>query len=207
MPGFRFKRSESSVAADHPRAETQLAASLSIKDGDALVIANAKLAKATSSTTKVDFIAGQDATSGATDIVRPMVYKAAIGVYEIGFTPLKDAVVCSAGSTTTATFPDTVLTLNQLQYGLMYLHATKETRVISASTLNNGTSVTATVIEPFSKAIASGDKVTIIPFGIGGDPKLLTENTIDTAVANKTGGPLNVTTVDMAGRKASVKFK
>lgn len=206
--GFRYVRQDGGVANDHTRADVQLAASQTVAVGDALTVSNGELTVATSSTTQIDAIAAEAAVSGTTDIVKPACYPArGEKCWEVGFTPLHDNVTASGGSTTTAVIAQAGYSGNEVRYGFMYLHGTRELRRISASSATSGGNITLTTEEPFSRAVVNGDKISTVPFGIEADPKLATKATLSSAVADATGGPVRVKKVDMLCKKAIVKMK
>lgn len=210
MAGFSYKRARNGSVKDHYRKDAQLAASQTVLKGDALILANGELRVATSSDTSgIDFIADQAMTSGTTDIKRPMCvpFKGSNLVAEVPVTPILNEVVATSGSTTTAAVPTSGLSGNDLQYGVIYCKALNEQRVISASTATSSGSSTITVVEPFSRAIAAGDIISVVPFGIGADPKLADKKSLSSAVADKTGGPVLVQKVDLKRKVVEVVSK
>lgn len=208
MAGFSYCRSLVGNSADQMIKGPQLAASISVAVGDALVMSNNELAKATSSTTQVDFICREAKTSGASDIVKPLLVDARLTKsFKIGITPLYNDVAAASGTTTTAVIATSGLSSNDLRYGFVYCKELNEQRVISASSATSGNQSTITVVEPFSRAIAAGDSIRVVPFGIGADPKLSDENELSVAVADKTGGPVRVLAVDLKAKQVEVVFK
>lgn len=210
MANFRYKRNLGGDCSDHPRKDMQLAASQTVAKGNALIRANGELRVATSSDTSgIDCIAAEAKSSSTTDIVKPMVIpaKATQNVFENDITPLLDAVTATGGSTTTAIVPTSGLSSNDLQYGTMFCKETGEQRRISASTATSGGLSTLTTEEPFSRAIAAGDTISAIPFGVGADPKLSDKTAISCAVADKTGGPVYVEKIDLKRKMIEVRSK
>lgn len=204
MAGFRYLRTYG-ASRDQLMENMQMAASVTGKDGDAMTLTNGKLAAATISSTQVDYVLAEDKTSGATDVVKPKVVRARGNTFQIGFTPLLDKVACLSGGTTTSIVHNTTgYSANDFQYGLLFSHSTNEVRVISASAATTGT---LTVVEPLSRALTTSDKISVIPFGLGASPKLATVRTVDSAIANKTGGPLVVLDVDFLKKQLDVEFK
>lgn len=210
MSGFSFKRTRGGDGDDYLRRDAQLAASQTVLKGDALILENGELRVATASDTSyIDCIAAQDMTSSTTDIKKPMTIAArgAGNVFEDTITPLLSSVTATGGSTTTAIVPTSGLSSNDLRYGFVYCKELNEQRVISASTATSGGVSTLTVVEPFSRAIAAGDTISAIPFGVGADPKLASKNSISSAVADKTGGPVIVEKVDLKRQVIEVRSK
>lgn len=123
MPGFRYSKSEVGNSCDQMVADNQLAASLTVADGDALVVSNGELAKATSSTTQVDFICQEAKTSGSTDIVKPLCVPARRNArFNIDITPLHNEVAAISGSTTTVVIAQSGYgSGNELQYGTVFI--------------------------------------------------------------------------------------
>lgn len=210
MSSFRYKRNLGGDCSDHPRKDMQLAASQTVLKGNALVRENGELRVATASdTSKIDCVAAEDMTSSTTDIKKPKVIAATgtVNVFENDIDPLLDEVVATGGSTTTAAVPTSGLSSNDLRYGLMYCKELNEQRVISASTATSSGSSTLTTVEPFSRAIAAGDTISAIPFGVGADPKLADKDSVSCAVADKTGGPVIVEKVDLKRQMVEVISK
>lgn len=211
MPtGFRVKKAVGGVSVDQMRAFVPMGNSLTITDGDALVMSAGKLALAGSGTTLIDFIACETYTSGATEYKEPLLLPFAGNdlVCEIKITPLFNNVACAAnGSTTTAVIAQAGYSGSELVGGTIYIAKTRQQRVITASSATSGGNVTVTWIEPINVATASGDLVSIVPFGVKGDPKLASQSTVDTSLANKTGGPFYVTKIDLRNQKIEVRTK
>lgn len=208
MPGFRYNKSLTGDNCDQMVNNILLAVSQSIADGDALKLASGKLTPAGSADTQVDFIAQETKVSGATDLLYPLVVAARKNArFKIGIIPLHNEVAAVSGTTTTVVIAQADYVGSELVGGIVYVKELNQQRVITASSATSGGNITITVNEPFTSAPAAGNKVSTVPFGIGGDPKLLTKNTVDTAIANKTGGPFNVFNVDMKGKAIEVVFK
>ncbi len=208
LNGSRFKRTEGGPCIDHPRRDVQLAASQTMAEGDCFVVSNGELTAASSSTTQVDVIGQEAAVSSTGDIVKPAVLPARAGIFEFSVTPLHDKVSAVSGTTTTAVIAQAGYgSGNELRYGTMLNETTGEQRRISASSATGGGNITLTTEEAFSRAVATGDKISTLPFGIEGDPKLATKSTISNAQADLSGGPVRVKKIDMKNRKIEVKFK
>lgn len=206
LTGFRYFSADGS-GRDQLTEDFQLGASQTAVDGDAMVFTLGKLVAAGSSTTQVDFIMAESATSTATSLVKPKVMLAKNGgLFKIGFTPLLDKLACLSGGTTTSIVHNTIgYSSNDFQGGLVYSHATGETRLISASAATTGT---LTVVEPLTRALVAGEKISVIPYGPGASPKLGSAGrTLSSAIADKTGGAVQVMAVDMHNRVATVRFK
>ena len=204
MGGFRYAKTFGS-SRDQLQENMQMAASITGLGGDAMSLVNGKLAAATSSTTQVDFVLAEDKTSGATDVIKPKVYRARDNQFRIGITPLIDKQLCLSGGTTTSIVHNTTgFSANDLRYGLVFSHSTNELRTISASAATTGT---ITVVEPLARALTTADKISVIPFGIGADPKLSSCRLLSTAIADKTGGPVEVVDVDFPHKTVLVRFK
>ncbi|MBS1586949.1 MAG: hypothetical protein JSS82_15545 [Bacteroidetes bacterium] len=185
-----------------------LAASQTVNDGDAVKLASGKVTPCTSSDTQADFIVQESKTSGATDIVMPLMIAARRNArFKIGITPLHNEAAAVSGTSTTVVIAQSGYAGSELVGGVVYIKEQNAHRVISASSATSGGNITITFIEPLAVAPSAGNKVSTVPFGINGDPKFLAKNTIDTALANKTGGAVNVMQIDLKNKQLEVVFK
>lgn len=189
------------------------AASTTFNAGDPLKFTNGKLAVAGTTDLPLyvcDIPVGQSLVTAATDEKVLPVINVQQQVFEMQFTPLIDAGAC--GSNSTATQAIAVLTAgssSDLVGGLVYSHSTDEVRVITANTYSGG-NVTLTVAGAFAKALTTGDKISVVPFGFGSTAVRLTGTTgavaLDATIAGASGGHANIYSVNMKKKIAEVFF-
>jgi hypothetical protein len=236
MAGFRPDRSLAGGAKDQMSVDVELGASQTINEGDCLVLDSAangnKLRVATSADAQVDFVAAETMATSSTGfqtanalvlpttpggttttvIPKPKCYKAHDNalLFKIPIIPLIGTV--QAGATTTvvtaanASFASA--SANDYRGGMIYVNSQGGAyeQSITASGAASGNNIAFTVLSPFPAAPSAGDLATVVPFGFGGSPKLLTKNTLDCTVANKSGGPVEVLKIALKSQYVLVRF-
>lgn len=205
MAGANFKKSAIG-GSDLVFKDLQLAASTTVVAGSMLKESGGELAIA-SGTNNVHYVAQEAGASSTDDIVKVAVIPAGnkLSVWEIGITPLLDDAVASSGSTTTAVATLSSGSSDDLVGGTVFVNG--EQRVISANTYGGG-NVTITVAEPFSRAVASGDLVRMVPYGVGFDIRLHASSgtAVLNTIAGASGGQVHVRKVDLKRKKIEVVF-
>lgn len=176
------------------REDRQLGASLTVLAGDLLQESNGKLIFATAAGTP-RFLALEDKTSGATDIVFIKVLDLSLCLLKHGITPLLDEAAVVSGTTTTVTAALSAGSTNDLVGGVVYLKEQDAHRIITANTYGSG-NVVITFLEPLDRAPVAGEKVSMVPFGPSDQAvKLASSNpqrNISTAIADLSGGKMAV---------------
>jgi len=231
MAGFRYSRPLAQSAGDQMVADTILGASQTINEGDCITLPAAggatsgTLIVSTSAATKVDFVAAESMATGATGfqtpnalvldtnvIPKPKCYvgSGSDNEFVITIAPLVGTVQGGATTTviTAANASFAGASANDYRGGMAYVtsQGPKFQQPIVASGVASGNNIAFTLLSPLPSAPVAGDTMTVVPFGIGGAPKLLTKNTLSCAVADKTGGPVEVMKIDLKNKSVYVRF-
>lgn len=229
MAGFRYTRALSGGATDQMSSDEQLGASQSINEGDCLTIDSSangrRLRVSTSSDTQVDFVAAETMATGSTGfqtpntlvlatnvIPQPKCYIAHAGhtAFKVAILPLVGVVQAGASTTvvTGANASFAAASANDFRGGVAYVTSQGPAfqQQIVGSGAASGNNIAFTLLSPLPAAPAAGDSITVVPFGPGDAPKLLTKNTLDCTVANKAGGAVEVMKVDLKNKTVTVRF-
>lgn len=205
MSGFKFVKSRSG-GRDILR-KRQIAASATVVAGDALEVTDGKFKRVSAAGDTVVAIAAESATSTATSLTKIKLVEVFGNIFEVGITPLIDDVAANSGSTTTALVALTDGSSSDLVGGTIYVNG--EQRIISANTYSSNV-VTITWLEPIADAVASGDLVRVVPFGLGTLALKLHAsnfyNSLSSAIADITGGKVAIDNVDLEKKVAHVYF-
>lgn len=186
-----------------------MAVSATVAIGDACQFINGKLKRVDAQADIVTHIAAENYTTTSTEFYLVKAIPTEGLIFENVFTPLMDDITATSGSTTTALGALTDGSSSDLVGGLIYVKQLDEWRVISANTYSSNV-VTITVVEPFSRAIAAGDSIRVVPFGYGDMAIKLKASTYYDGVSNvrgdESGGKLFVRGLDMKRKAVQVQF-
>lgn len=192
----------------------QVGASATIVKGDALEFTDGKVKRVSAAADVVQFIALEDAVTSSTDLTFINCVQAAGsgGIFKVGITPLVNTTA-NSGSTTTALVALTDGSSSDLVGGYIWVSSAGSTkvsqRIITANTYS-GNVVTVTWVEPLSQAVASGDTVRIVPFGLSEAAVKLHAstfyNTLSVVRGDETGGKVSIYEVDLPNNEVLVTF-
>lgn len=207
MPAFSIVKG---VAGQREEiVEVPMAVSATVAIGDACQFINGKLKRCDAQADVVTHIAAENYTTTSTEFKKVKAQPVEGMICRNTFTPLMDDITATSGSTTTALGALTDGSSSDLVGGLIYIKQLDETRVISANTYSSNV-VTITVVEPFSRAIAAGDSIRVVPFGYTDAALKLKASTyydgVSTVRGDESGGKLVVRDVDMKRKTVDVQF-
>lgn len=123
--------------------------------------------------------------------------------------PPINGVAANTNATATSVLATTATSDNDYDGGTLYCVELDEHRPITDSQDTGGV-CTFTVAPGFSRAVTLGDHIRAVPVGIGASPKFTSANpsrAVSMLVADKTGGNILVTQVDLKNYKLRLKFK
>lgn len=201
---------------DLERKSIQLDSSATVQKGDLLVFTSGKVKRAATQTALINFVcscpqlpaAGLVADAAVTVLKTPVIPVFG-GIFSVAIVPLVLAVnTVSAGSTTSATCPQTAGSNSDMVGGTVYFPEQDAERIITSNTYSGGNIVIGWS-EALTRAVAVGDSVRAVAYARGSSPKLHAStpySAISNVAADNTGGKLVIWDIDLKNKSVELYF-